>query len=62
MNNPDDIDDDRYDDERPRRRRRISCSDRMCGADDCQLCRPENFRGGAYIQDIRDEEAEEEKE
>ncbi len=28
------------------------CPDRMCGADDCPNCHPENFRGGAYIEDI----------
>ena len=26
------------------------CSDRMCGADDCPNCHPENFRGGEYIE------------
>lgn len=34
------------------RRRGLSCSDRMCGADDCELCHPENF--------IDDEQHEEE--
>ena len=27
----------------------IRCSDRMCGADDCPNCRPENFQDGKYI-------------
>lgn len=40
----------RYDDarEKPRRRRHYGCSDRMCGADDCERCHPENFRDGEY--------------
>lgn len=24
------------------------CSDRMCGAEDCPVCRPENFVNGVY--------------
>lgn len=35
-----DDNDDRFDDERPRRRNRYSCSDRMCGATDCSTCYP----------------------
>lgn len=41
---------DEYDE--PRRKRYIRCSDRMCGADDCQNCHPENFQGGVYVGDI----------
>ena len=37
-------------------KRYIQCPDRMCGADDCPRCRPENFRGGVYIEDIEEEE------
>ena len=29
----------------------IKCSDRMCGADDCPKCHPENFRNGVYLTD-----------
>ena len=36
-------------------RRYIQCPDRMCGADDCPRCRPENFRGGVYLGDIAEE-------
>jgi len=36
----DDDENDRFDDERPRRRNRYSCSDRMCGATDCSTCYP----------------------
>lgn len=32
--------------------RRKGCHDRMCGADDCPVCRPGNFRGGVYIRDL----------
>jgi hypothetical protein len=32
------------------------CSDRMCGADDCPNCRPENFLGGVYFRDIQETE------
>ena len=53
----DDFDDDRYDEERPKRRRRISCSDRMCGGSDCQTC----FPGNNPCAD-EPEETEEEKE
>ncbi len=45
--------------EPPRRKRYIQCSDRMCGADDCPNCRPENFRGGVYVGDFGDAEAAE---
>ena len=58
MTHPDNFDDDRYEEERPRRRRRISCHDRMCGATDCELCHPE----GRPREDDDDEETEEEKE
>ena len=27
----------------PRRKRRYRCSDRMCGAEDCENCHPEAF-------------------
>lgn len=30
------------------------CKDRMCGADDCPACHPENFQGGRYIEPICD--------
>lgn len=38
----------------PKRKRYISCSDRMCGADDCPVCRPWNFIRGVYAGDIRE--------
>lgn len=44
--------------EEPRRKRYIRCSDRMCGADDCETCFPLNFLGGVYIGDIESEESE----
>ena len=28
-----------------------ACRDRMCGADDCPNCRPENFMGARYLDD-----------
>ncbi len=31
-----------------------SCSDMMCGADDCPTCYPDNFRGGIHIDDLKD--------
>jgi hypothetical protein len=40
----------------PRRKRYIQCSDRMCGAEDCSNCRPENFRGGVYVDDPQPDE------
>jgi hypothetical protein len=39
------------------------CLDRMCGAEDCPRCRPENFIGGIFVDDIEeDEETDEESE
>ncbi len=29
----------------------MKCSDRMCGADDCERCHPENFDGTVYLHD-----------
>jgi hypothetical protein len=34
----------------------IPCRDRLCGADDCPNCHPENFRGGRYVDDDDAEE------
>ena len=49
--------------EEAQKRKRIVCSDGYCGADDCSRCRPYNFFGGEYIEDIRErEEKEKEKE
>lgn len=31
-----------------RRGARGGCPDRMCGADDCPRCHPENFKDGVY--------------
>lgn len=42
----------------PKRKRYISCSDRMCGSSTCTKCNPWNFRGGVYIADCDSEEAE----
>jgi len=28
-----------------------ACRDRMCGADDCPNCHPENFMGVTYVFD-----------
>jgi hypothetical protein len=35
----------------PRRPHYIRCSDRMCGADDCPNCHPENFNDGVLVQE-----------
>lgn len=43
-------------DEPIRKQKYISCSDRMCGADDCPNCRPENFHDGIFIDDIKNDE------
>lgn len=32
-------------------KRHQSCSDRMCGAEDCPKCHPENFCEGVYFDD-----------
>lgn len=48
--------DDDFDERAPRKKRYIQCSDRMCGADDCQNCRPGNFSGGVYVGDIEENE------
>jgi hypothetical protein len=42
----------------------IRCSDRMCGADDCPNCHPENFSpaGRYYLDDDRDDRDEDEDE
>jgi len=37
-----------YDEEKPKRRRLIRCSDRMCGATDCPTCFPGNFWPGRH--------------
>ena len=50
-------DSDDYDDPPPKRY--IRCSDRMCGAEDCPTCHPENFRGGVYFEDLEGREKEE---
>ena len=43
------------DEEPPRKHKKyIRCSDRMCGADDCPNCHPSHFRGGVYIDDIKE--------
>jgi hypothetical protein len=34
----------------------IQCRDRLCGADDCPACHPENFRGGVFVDDDDAEE------
>lgn len=40
----------------PRRKRYNSCCDRMCGAEDCPNCHPENFVKGVYVEDMEGEE------
>lgn len=42
-------------------KRYIRCSDRMCGADDCPNCHPENFRNGVYIEDIEEQQEKDEE-
>jgi len=44
--------DDDYDEPSPKRYKK--CSDRMCGAEDCPNCHPENFQGGIYYEDLPD--------
>lgn len=44
---------DEYDE--PRRKRYINCSDRMCGAEDCKICHPENFQDVEHIRDISEQ-------
>jgi len=51
-----------HDDDEPLRKRYTQCSDRMCGADDCPNCRPENFLGGVYFRDIQETETDEAQE
>ena len=39
----------------------MGCQDRMCGADDCNICRPWNFKDDQYVGDndiLREEEEE----
>ena len=48
-------------DEEPKRRY-YTCPDRMCGADDCPRCRPNNFLEGVYIGDIEEAENKENEE
>ncbi len=40
------------DQEKPRKKHYIACHDRMCGAEDCPNCKPYNFKGGVYIDDL----------
>ncbi len=42
-----------------RQQNKYSCPDRMCGADDCYMCHPENFRGGTFIDDMLEDVEEE---
>ena len=42
----------------PKRKRYISCKDRMCGSTTCEKCNPWNFRGGVFVADCDSEEAE----
>lgn len=48
-----------YDDDEPRKPRYMRCRDRMCGADDCPNCHPENFRGGVFIDNQPDDDKKE---
>lgn len=47
-------------DDEPRQPRYYRCADRMCGAQDCPRCQPENFLDGRYIGDDEDEQEDEE--
>lgn len=51
----DEIDHSDPDERPPRRKHYIQCADRMCGADDCPRCRPENFVAGVYFEDLETE-------
>ena len=44
------------------RKRYVQCTDRMCGADDCPNCRPENFQGEVYFEDLEEAKAAKAKE
>jgi hypothetical protein len=44
--------DERDDDYREEVRNYIRCKDGLCGADDCQNCRPGNFTDGVWNEDI----------
>jgi hypothetical protein len=37
---------------------RLSCSDRMCGADDCENCRPSSYEGAGNSTEENKEDNE----
>jgi len=37
----------------PRKRKVVRCHDRMCGAEDCPNCHPENFTGADTFTDYQ---------